>query len=74
KLAMIKVHAAMKQHNFRSKMILQVHDELVFDVVKEELNELKPLVLECMRSALILPNAVPVEAEAGEGDNWLEAH
>ncbi|MES2649890.1 MAG: DNA polymerase I [Bacteroidota bacterium] len=74
KLAMIKVHAAMKQHNFRSKMILQVHDELVFDVVKEELNELKPLVLECMRTAMILPNGVPIEAEAGEGDNWLEAH
>ncbi|CAN5582395.1 DNA polymerase I [soil metagenome] len=74
KLAMIKVHATMKQHNFKSKMILQVHDELVFDVVKEELNELKPLVLECMRTAMILPNDVPIEAEAGEGDNWLEAH
>jgi DNA polymerase-1 len=74
KLAMIKVHHAMKKASMRSKMILQVHDELVFDVLEEELDELKPLVLENMRSALILPNEVPVEAEAGEGDNWLEAH
>ena len=74
KLAMIKVHDAMLKQNMRSKMILQVHDELVFDVVKEELNELKPLVLDCMRTALLLPNGVPVEADAGEGDNWLEAH
>jgi DNA polymerase-1 len=74
KLAMIKVHEAIRKQNMRSKMILQVHDELVFDAVKDELNELKPLVLECMRSAMILPNGVPVEADAGEGDNWLEAH
>jgi DNA polymerase-1 len=74
KLAMIKVHAAFKQHGFKSKMLLQVHDELVFDVLKDELDAVKPVVLECMRSALILPNGVPVEAEAGEGVNWLEAH
>ncbi len=74
KLAMIRVHNAIKQANLRSKMILQVHDELVFDVVKEELTELKPLVLENMRTALLLPNNVPIEAEAGEGENWLVAH
>jgi DNA polymerase-1 len=74
KLAMIKVHAAMKNTTMKSRMILQVHDELVFDAVKEEAEDLKVLILDCMRSALPLPNEVPVEAEAGMGDNWLEAH
>jgi DNA polymerase-1 len=74
KLAMIKIHAAMKKQNMKSKMLLQVHDELVFDALKEELNELKPLILENMKAALPLPNNVPVEAEVGEGVNWLEAH
>ena len=74
KLAMIKVHEAFKQHQFKSRMILQVHDELVFDVLREELDTVKPVILECMRSAMVLPNEVPVEAEAGEGANWLEAH
>jgi len=51
---------------------LQVHDELVFDAHKEEVEELKPLILEKMISAL--PLEVPIEAEIGIGDNWLEAH
>ena len=74
KLAMQKVHAAMKKAKLKSKMLLQVHDELVFDVLIEELEELRPLVLECMQSALPLPNDVPVVAECGQGNNWLEAH
>lgn len=74
KLAMIKVHEAIKKEKLKSKMILQVHDELVFDAVKEELDTLKPLILENMKAALPLPNGVPVEAEVGSGDNWLEAH
>ena len=74
KLAMQKVHAAMKKAKMKSKMLLQVHDELVFDVLIEELEELRPLVLECMQSALPLPNDVPVVAECGQGNNWLEAH
>lgn len=74
KLAMIKTHAAMKKEGFKSKMILQVHDELVFDAVKTETNELRPLILECMQTALPLPNNVPVIAECGEGNNWLDAH
>ena len=49
-------------------------DELVFDVVKDEVEIIKPLILENMKSALPLPNDVPVEAELGVGDNWLEAH
>jgi DNA polymerase-1 len=74
KLAMIKIHAAMQQAKLQSKMILQVHDELVFDAVPEELEVLKPLILDNMKSALILPNNVPVDAELGIGENWLLAH
>jgi DNA polymerase-1 len=74
KLAMVKLHKALRETNFSSKMILQVHDELVFDAVKEEVDQLKLLILECMQSAMTLPNGVPVIAEAGEGLNWLEAH
>ncbi|HJS54285.1 MAG TPA: DNA polymerase I, partial [Chitinophagaceae bacterium] len=74
KLAMIKVHAAMKKKGFKSRMILQVHDELVFDATKDEVKELKPLIIECMQAAMPLPNYVPVIAECGEGKNWLDAH
>jgi DNA polymerase I len=74
KLAMVKVHDAFKKNNFKSKMILQVHDELVFDVLKEEVEAVKPVILECMQSAMELPNGIPVIAEVGVGANWLEAH
>ncbi|MBL7768868.1 MAG: DNA polymerase I [Flavipsychrobacter sp.] len=74
KLAMTSLHAAIKKAGLKSKMILQVHDELVFDARKEEVDQLKPLILECMQSALPLPNEVPVIAEVGQGTNWLEAH
>ncbi|WP_291908494.1 DNA polymerase I [Chitinophaga sp. CB10] len=72
KLAMIAVHKAFKAHNLKSKMILQVHDELVFDAHRSEIDIIKPIILDCMRNAL--PLAVPVEAEMGIGNNWLEAH
>ena len=74
KLAMIKIQAHLEKEKLQSKMILQVHDELVFDAVPEELEVLKPLILEGMRTALPLPNNVPVEAELGMGKNWLDAH
>jgi DNA polymerase-1 len=74
KLAMVKIHKAFKEHRFQSKMILQVHDELVFDVLKEEAEKVKPVILECMQSAMVLPNGIPILAEVGEGENWLEAH
>ncbi len=74
KLAMIKVHAAIGQSGLKSKMLLQVHDELVFDVLIPEKEAMKTLILEGMQTALELPNNVPVVAEAGEGTNWLEAH
>jgi DNA polymerase I len=74
KLAMIKIYAALQDQKLESKMILQVHDELVFDALPQELEVLKPLILSNMKSALILPNNVPVEAELGMGKNWLDAH
>jgi DNA polymerase-1 len=74
KLAMIKIHHAMKEKTWESKMILQVHDELIFDATEKELPALKELILSCMITAMELPNGVPVEAELGTGKNWLEAH
>lgn len=74
KLAMVKLHKEFRKHQFQSRMILQVHDELVFDALKDEVEIIKPIILECMRTALPLPNGVPVEAEVGIGENWLEAH
>ncbi|MBA2745917.1 MAG: DNA polymerase I [Flavisolibacter sp.] len=74
KLAMVKVHKTFIERNFKSKMILQVHDELVFDATRDEVELIKPVILECMQSAMSLPNGVPVIAEVGQGDNWLEAH
>jgi DNA polymerase-1 len=74
KLAMVKIHEEFRKRKFKSKMLLQVHDELVFDALKEEVEDLKPVIIECMQVALPLPNGVPVVAEVGVGDNWLEAH
>ena len=74
KLAMIKVHEAFIKKKFKSKMILQVHDELVFDALKEELDDIKPIIIKCMQTALLLPHSVPVVAEVGAGKNWLVAH
>lgn len=74
KLAMIQIANAMKKAKLKSKMVLQVHDELVFDALKSEIDILKPLILECMQNAMPLPNQVPVVAEVGVGTNWLEAH
>ncbi|PUZ28448.1 DNA polymerase I [Chitinophaga parva] len=72
KLAMISIHDRFRKEGIRSRMILQVHDELVFDVHRSELDKVKPLILEGMRNAM--PLAVPIDAEVGEGENWLQAH
>ncbi|MBL7781539.1 MAG: DNA polymerase I [Saprospiraceae bacterium] len=73
KVAMIQIWEAMRAEGFQSNMILQVHDELVFDVRKDELERLKPIVYEKMTTAL--PNLkVPILVEMGTGGNWLEAH
>lgn len=74
KLAMIQIHQRMKKENVQSKMLLQVHDELVFEVPVTEIEMMKTLVLEEMKKAMPLPHEVPVEAEVGIGNNWLEAH
>ncbi len=72
KVAMINIHHALKKKKLQSKMLLQVHDELVFDVFNPELEEVKALVLDKMKTAL--PLKVPVEVGVGVGKNWLEAH
>jgi DNA polymerase I len=74
KLAMIQIHNRMKLEKVKSKMLLQVHDELVFEVHQSEIEMMKKLVLEEMKKAMPLPHDVPVEAEVGVGNNWLEAH
>src|SRR5438445_10546559 len=58
KLAMVKIYHAFKEQGFKSTMILQVHDELVFDVIKEEVEAVKPVILDCMQSAMTLPNGI----------------
>lgn len=72
KIAMIHIHHWLKSEKLKTKMILQVHDELIFDVSKDELDLVRPKVVELMENAL--PLAVPVIAEAGVGNNWLDAH
>jgi DNA polymerase-1 len=74
KLAMIKLHEEFIRRKFKSKMISQVHDELVFDALREEEETIKPVIIECMQAAMLLPHDVPVIAEVGAGENWLEAH
>lgn len=72
KVAMINIQKELAPMNLKSKMILQVHDELIFDVYKPELEQIKPIIENCMRNAL--PLNVPVEVGMGVGKNWLEAH
>ena len=72
KVAMIRIFKRMNESNMRSRMILQVHDELVFNVVPEELPALQALVVEEMEGAF--KGSVPLEVAAGTGQNWLEAH
>lgn len=74
KMAMIVVHRELKKQNLQTKMILQVHDELVFDVPEHEIEQAKELIKTSMEHAMELPNGVPTNAEAGSGTNWLEAH
>ena len=72
KVAMIRIHERFKAEKIRSKMILQVHDELNFSVVPEEKSRVEAIVLEEMQNAYSLN--VPLVADCGWGDNWLEAH
>ena len=73
KIAMVNIHKALKEGNYKTKMIMQVHDELVFDVHRSELEEIKKLVENLMKNAL--PDLkVPILVGMDTGENWLEAH
>ena len=72
KLAMVGVHQALSEGEFKTKMILQVHDELLFDMAIEEEDKIKEIVVEEMQNAL--PMEIPAVVDVGVGENWLEAH
>ncbi|WP_027393422.1 DNA polymerase I [Aquimarina latercula] len=72
KIAMINIHQKLKEDNYKTKMLLQVHDELVFDVYKPELAKIQSLIKSEMENAYTL--AVPLDVDMGLGENWLEAH
>ena len=72
KIAMINIHEKLVSGNWKSKMLLQVHDELVFDVHNSELEKIKPMIKHEMENAFIMD--VPLDVEIGAGKNWLEAH
>jgi DNA polymerase I len=72
KIAMITIHKKLTSENWKSKMLLQVHDELVFDVHLSELEKIQPMIKYEMENAYKI--AVPLEIELGIGKNWLEAH
>ena len=72
KLAMISIHKKMRKESLKAMMILQVHDELIFEVPKEEIEQVKSMVIREMESAL--PLSVPIVVDWGVGDSWYEAH
>jgi DNA polymerase-1 len=72
KIAMIRIFEDLRKQNLKSKMILQVHDELVFDAYKKEVDILKPIIEEHMKKAI--PMKVPIVVEMSTGENWLAAH
>ena len=72
KIAMINIHQDIKAQNLQSKMTMQVHDELVFDVLKTEVEAMKSIISHRMKSAI--ETTVPIEIEIGKGRTWLEAH
>lgn len=72
KLAMVRIHRELEERRLGTRMVLQVHDELVFDVPRDEVETVRPLIEEAMRTALDL--GIRLEVEIGVGENWLEAH
>ena len=73
KLAMVRIHRALREQNLRTRMILQVHDELVFDLYRPEEAQVRELVVREMKQALPLPG-LDIEVGVDVGENWLEAH
>ncbi|RZM03843.1 MAG: DNA polymerase I, partial [Pedobacter sp.] len=72
KVAMINIHKDIQAQGLQSKMTMQVHDELVFDVLKTEVDAMKAIISHRMKTAI--KTTVPIEVEIGEGENWLLAH
>ena len=72
KLAMIQIHRELTRRKAQTRLLLQVHDELVFDLYKPEEKDLLPMIEEKMQTAIALD--VPIVVEMGLGKNWLEAH
>ncbi len=72
KLAMIKIYKELEKRKSKTKMVLQVHDELLFDAHKDEVDELRPMIKEIMEKAMSVD--VPIVVDTGVGDNWLDAH
>ena len=72
KLAMINIQKELHKRKVKTKMVLQVHDELLFDAHKDEVDELRPIIKKLMENAL--PLDVPIVVDTGVGDNWLDAH
>jgi DNA polymerase-1 len=72
KIAMIHIHQDIKDQKLDSKMTMQVHDELVFDVLRSEVEPMKKIIEDRMKNAI--KTKVPILVEVGQGNNWLEAH
>ena len=72
KLAMVAVHSGLAERGLETKLVLQVHDELVFDAPRAEVDAVRELVIQCMTGVMKL--AVPLKVDVGAGENWLEAH
>jgi DNA polymerase-1 len=74
KLAMIRIDSLLREKSCHTKMLLQVHDELVFDLALDEQEDLVSQILTLMKTALVLPHGVPIEVSSGTGPDWLAAH
>jgi DNA polymerase-1 len=72
KIAMIKIYNELEKRKAKTKMVLQVHDELLFDAHKDEVEELRPIIKKYMETAI--PLDVPILVDTGVGENWLDAH
>ncbi len=72
KIAMGQIHEELQRRKLRTRMLLQVHDELVFDLYKPEESEIRELIQDKMKTAITME--VPIVVDIGVGENWLEAH